>query len=158
MNVDSIGSHRYPALDGGRPGRSHQIEDGADEVRKKTQSQATIGEPPVTDELEPTEGEDTEETQEAKGVLRLLQEGHFKGVADIRLRINFSEELAGAELPELSAARGNGRAYQKFLEIYRGMQNTDDVETPDNPNPGEPPEGLDPVETPEDSELIDVVA
>jgi hypothetical protein len=29
----------------------------------------------------------------AKGVLRLLQEGHFKGVADVRLRINFHAEL-----------------------------------------------------------------
>ena len=28
-----------------------------------------------------------------KGVLRLLQEGHFRGVADVRLRINFHEEL-----------------------------------------------------------------
>ncbi len=28
-----------------------------------------------------------------KGVIRLLQEGHFKGVADVRLRINFHEEL-----------------------------------------------------------------
>lgn len=28
-----------------------------------------------------------------KGVIRLLQEGHFKGVADVRLRINFNEEL-----------------------------------------------------------------
>ena len=29
----------------------------------------------------------------AHGVLRLLEEGHFKGVADVRLRINFHEEL-----------------------------------------------------------------
>jgi hypothetical protein len=26
-------------------------------------------------------------------VIRLLQAGHFKGVADVRLRINFHEEL-----------------------------------------------------------------
>lgn len=30
----------------------------------------------------------------AKGVLRLLEEGHFKGVADYRLRINFFDELS----------------------------------------------------------------
>lgn len=29
----------------------------------------------------------------ARGVIRLLQEGHFKGVADVRLRINFFDEL-----------------------------------------------------------------
>ncbi|KAF5056117.1 hypothetical protein DSECCO2_370750 [anaerobic digester metagenome] len=32
----------------------------------------------------------------ARGVLRLLQEGHFKGVADVRLRINFFDELQAA--------------------------------------------------------------
>jgi hypothetical protein len=32
-----------------------------------------------------------------KGVVRLLEEGHFKGVADVRLRINFHEELAEME-------------------------------------------------------------
>lgn len=30
---------------------------------------------------------------QAKGVVRLLQEGHFKGVADVRLRVNFHEQL-----------------------------------------------------------------
>lgn len=32
----------------------------------------------------------------ARGVIRLLQEGHFKGVADVRLRINFLDELQAA--------------------------------------------------------------
>jgi hypothetical protein len=32
-----------------------------------------------------------------KGVVRLLLAGHFKGVADVRLRINFYEELAAAQ-------------------------------------------------------------
>ncbi|MFA5863381.1 MAG: hypothetical protein WC975_01700 [Phycisphaerae bacterium] len=40
-------------------------------------------------------GEETsEQGTESKGVLRLLAEGHFKPVADVRLRINFYEELA----------------------------------------------------------------
>lgn len=38
-----------------------------------------------------------EETENQPGVLRLLQEGHFKGVADVRLRINFYEELQAIE-------------------------------------------------------------
>lgn len=149
MNIDSVGFERYRAVDGGQAGRSHRIEAGADEVRKKTKSQAQIEEPVVAEEPEPTEGE---ETQEARGVLRLLQEGHFKGVADLRLRINFAEELAGVELPEPSAPRGNGKAYAKFLEIYQGMQRTDetdDTETPDNP---------DAVETPDNPESVDAVA
>lgn len=40
----------------------------------------------------PVEIEDTTKT---RGVIRLLEEGHFKGVADVRLRINFFDELAG---------------------------------------------------------------
>ena len=44
------------------------------------------------------------DNQETKGVIRLLQEGHFKGVADVRLRINFFDELAGIEAGELKAA------------------------------------------------------
>ena len=171
MNVDSIGSHPYLVLDGGRAGRSHPIDDGTGEVRKKAKLRAQAEELPVTDELEPTEGEETEETgevpvtdeldptageeteeTEARGVLRLLQAGHFQGVADIRLRLNFAEELAGAELPELSTPKGNGKAYAKFLAVYQDMQGssgTDDVETPDNP---------DSVDTPETPEPVDVVA
>lgn len=34
--------------------------------------------------------------QESRGVIRLLQAGHFQGVADVRLRINFHDELQQA--------------------------------------------------------------
>lgn len=34
--------------------------------------------------------------QEGRGVIRLLQAGHFQGVADVRLRINFHDELQQA--------------------------------------------------------------
>ena len=43
-------------------------------------------------------GESADATaHKAQGVLRLLQEGHFQGVADARLRINFSEEIAALQ-------------------------------------------------------------
>lgn len=45
---------------------------------------------------------------EAKGVVRLLQEGHFKGVAAARLRINFSEQLSGIQTAAASSAAGGG--------------------------------------------------
>lgn len=35
-----------------------------------------------------------DEGHRGKGVLRLLEAGHFKGVADVRLKINFHDELA----------------------------------------------------------------
>ena len=70
----------------------------------------------ATETAEPTtEGEKT--TGRANGVLRLLDAGHFKGVADVRLRINFHDELS----PQAAAAdpaEGRGVAYEKFLSIY----------------------------------------
>lgn len=43
-------------------------------------------------------------TGRAKGVLRLLQEGHFRGVADVRLRINFHEELMALQNEAVKSA------------------------------------------------------
>ncbi|MHC4659455.1 MAG: hypothetical protein ACYS83_09825 [Planctomycetota bacterium] len=43
------------------------------------------------------------ETEGEKGVLRLLQEGHFKGVPDVRLRINFFDELAAVKTAQVEA-------------------------------------------------------
>jgi len=45
----------------------------------------------------------TIEDSDSQGVLRLLQEGHFNGVSDIRLRINFFNELAAIEAEQLQA-------------------------------------------------------
>ncbi|UCD31453.1 MAG: hypothetical protein JSV38_11735 [Desulfobacterales bacterium] len=42
----------------------------------------------------PPESHDISKDEKVKGVIRNLQEGHFKGVADVRLRINFFEELS----------------------------------------------------------------
>ena len=42
-------------------------------------------------------------SEEQKGVIRLLQEGHFKGVADVRLRINFHDELVGIKAAQTQA-------------------------------------------------------
>jgi len=59
------------------------------------------------DEPSPTEPQsdiqNTDDTEDGKGVLRLLQEGHFKGVSDIRLRINFFERLNDIEAAKLQA-------------------------------------------------------
>lgn len=52
---------------------------------------------------EASQAEDGEKTGNLKGVIRLLQQGHFKGVADIRLRINFHDQLAAIETAHLRA-------------------------------------------------------
>ena len=54
---------------------------------------------PVQAVSETPETENSAEGQ--KGVLRLLQEGHFKGVADVRLRINFHDEISAMENEQL---------------------------------------------------------
>jgi len=58
-------------------------------------------------ETPPVEGEQAEE-DDCKGVLELLQQGHFKGVADVRLRINFAEEIAALEQEKLQALTATG--------------------------------------------------
>jgi len=52
---------------------------------------------------EPTEAAQAQ-TPKQPGVIRNLLEGHYKGVADIRLRINFYEELTKIEEDTRSAA------------------------------------------------------
>ncbi len=54
------------------------------------------------EQLRPAETNDANERDKTgktrgKGVVRKLLEGHFRGVADVRLRINFQQELAAAE-------------------------------------------------------------
>ena len=49
--------------------------------------------PPRPSTAAATETREAPDNTRAKGVLRLLGEGHFKGVADVRLRMNFHAEL-----------------------------------------------------------------
>jgi hypothetical protein len=51
--------------------------------------------------------------KELPGVLRLLQEGHFKGVAELRLRINFDEKLA--QLGNAALVEKAPQAVEQFL-------------------------------------------
>ena len=62
--------------------------------------------PPPTDAVVPTETTTTND-EKVFGVIRLLEAGHFKGVADVRLRINFFEELS---------ARANNAARETLSE------------------------------------------
>jgi len=60
-----------------------------------------------------------EENESARGVLRLLQEGHFRGVADVRLRINFYDEIAAMER---DAVNGAARAGAETITGVVGSQ------------------------------------
>jgi hypothetical protein len=82
---------------------SQTAEDQTDEAVAETELlEATEVVPAVTEGEETAEGED--EVQEETGVLRHIREGHFKGVADLRLRINFQAELEALERQEQEAA------------------------------------------------------
>lgn len=52
---------------------------------------------PVTSVSNEIVGGQVDNTNDVRGVLRNLQEGHFKGVADVRLRINFNDEITAMD-------------------------------------------------------------
>lgn len=63
------------------------------------------------------EGENSNKS--IRGVIRQLQEGHFRGVADVRLRINFHDEIAALENEELRFV-ANGEI-DSFTETIAGF-------------------------------------
>jgi hypothetical protein len=72
---------------------------------KEKEVQEPIGDNDENEVLEtnvlPEDGQESSEKQ--KGVIRNLLEGHFKGVADVRLRINHFEELSAIENSQLKS-------------------------------------------------------
>jgi hypothetical protein len=75
-----------------KPKKEEQIEPEVEQTPQNSTSPSQFEGPPST-EAQP----ELQEIDSEKGVLRLLQEGHFKGVSDVRLRINFFDELAAFE-------------------------------------------------------------
>ena len=84
MKIDGISLQAKPFI---KPKTPDQLEPEVEQTTQDSPGAAQIEEP----QSEPKEN-DTD-----KGVLRNLLEGHFKGVSDVRLRINFFEELAAIE-------------------------------------------------------------
>lgn len=92
MNINSVGNRQDQAMlqlkqpnVRGKSGISQELKD-------TIKAKAETGEASQVQQSE----------QQGKGVVGLLQEGHFNGVADIRLRINFYDQL------QLSAAEKSG--------------------------------------------------
>lgn len=78
-------------------GADPEVEQGPDQTPEAGEASEPT---PAADE---SSVEQTSEDTDAEGVLRLLLEGHFKGVSDVRLRINFFEKLAAIEASQLQA-------------------------------------------------------
>ncbi|MHC4174651.1 MAG: hypothetical protein ACYTBX_02130 [Planctomycetota bacterium] len=98
MEINTVDPQSTPACPlANLHGTDPEVEQGPDQTPE-------AGEPseptPIADE---SSVEQTSEDTDAEGVLRLLQEGHFKGVSDVRLRINFFDELAAIEAGQLQA-------------------------------------------------------
>jgi hypothetical protein len=92
----------HPVEHGHHARHSMTLANSAHQARPTGQFAPPEAEPPDSDVRasdEPVAG-GTPPTPEAgdgekvRGVIRLLEAGHFKGVADVRLRINFFEELS----------------------------------------------------------------
>ena len=75
----------------------------------------------------------------ANGVLKKFEDpdSQFNGVADLRLRINFAEQLQGLDISPVGEPKGKGSAYRRFLAIYEGIetdsQDSDEIMNDDEP-------------------------
>ena len=89
-------------VDGVSPGNAY----GLQKVTGKDKTpEEPSGQQPVSAEVADVSG-DGPTGEEEKGVIRLLLEGHFKGVSDVRLRINFFDEIAAIEAAQMQAVSG----------------------------------------------------
>ncbi|MFH2036520.1 MAG: hypothetical protein ABIJ45_08970 [Candidatus Zixiibacteriota bacterium] len=103
VNNVTSGTIPYELIDS----RVEKMESSLETNRPKPVAEMTIIDEENIDEA--TSLEDTEIKR--KGVIRNLLEGHFKGVADVRLRINFAEEIneidkQGADLVAVESIKG----------------------------------------------------
>lgn len=97
MEVDVVDLQLAPALDSEALSPTEFVEETPQEAPATNEPESADTEPP------PGDGEQNN-AEDIEGVIRLLQEGHFKGVADIRLRINHFDKLSAIEQEELQAA------------------------------------------------------
>jgi hypothetical protein len=93
-------------------------------VQKSKESLPSVPDP-VQAVSEAPETENSAERQ--KGVLRQLQEGHFTGVADVRLRINFHDEISAMENEQLkSVADGETNKFINTITDFLNPQEQKD--------------------------------
>ncbi len=118
MKVDGVSVQGGQVL---KPKMPNQAQSEVEEIPQNSPPIAQIDEPSQTEPQSDIQNpDDTEE--DGKGVLRLLQEGHFKGVSDVRLRIVFFEQLNAIEAGKLQAvAEQNVNA---VLESVGGVVNS----------------------------------
>ena len=118
MTISSVGHHQYAHAPEQRGSRGNQVSTTAIDASLSTAVETADHE---------TNSKNTEATSRhhdgPKGVLGLLQSGHFKGVAAVRLSINFHEQLSGlnqatAQTRLGAAARSLDEQVAGALEVY----------------------------------------
>jgi hypothetical protein len=93
MKIDGISLQAKPFI---KPKTPEPVESEVEKTPQESPEPAQIEEPSSTEPQSELQENDTE-----KGVLRNLLAGHFKGVSDVRLRINFFDELTAIEAAEV---------------------------------------------------------
>jgi hypothetical protein len=93
MKIDGISLQAKPFI---KPKTPEPVES---EVEKASQDSSELAQIEESSSTEPKS--EFQENDAEKGVLRNLLEGHYKGVSDVRLRINFFEDLAAIEAAEV---------------------------------------------------------
>ena len=91
MEVIGVSSQITPVI---QTETVHQTNPAVEEIPQEQPQGSEIPEPEATEQSE---------DGQAKGVIRNLLEGHYKGVADLRLRINNFDALATIENAQLKA-------------------------------------------------------
>lgn len=97
MEVHAPVSHRFDtAISHAHNSAAHAAQFTDNEVRF---NRATI-EKSADDFRDDVSLPSEDQSEKASGVMRLLQEGHFRGVSDVRLRINFQDQISALEADE----------------------------------------------------------
>lgn len=86
-------------VDGVSPGNAYGLQKV---TGKENAPEGPSGQQPLSGEVADVSGDEPSDEEE-KGVIRLLLEGHFKGVSDVRLRINLFDEIAAIEAAQMQA-------------------------------------------------------
>ncbi|KKM77706.1 hypothetical protein LCGC14_1367340, partial [marine sediment metagenome] len=94
MIISSVGQVQTVSMEPATPQPKGPPVDQSPAVLPQVEAE---GSPPVEFEAEGGRGQ---------GVLRKLLAGHYKGVAEVRLRINFHDELAAAEAVAIESTAG----------------------------------------------------
>ena len=116
MNIDGVSLQNKPVFKADMPNQS-QAE--VEEIRQPPDD--TEIEEPSPPEPE-SDVQQVNDSEQSKGVLRLLQEGHFRGVADVRLHINFHDELIALETQKLQSVSEEN--ISSVLESFGGVVNS----------------------------------